>query len=159
MPSCKLCTECARARGGRSVNRRCGAAPTHRDKVSQASPPLITRDRPHVADSARAVIRLILCTTVPPNSFFILARCILGSCTGPRFVILECLTSGGHAVSMALAHGTWLLTTVVGNERVVRGRFDRSVNMTVSSLMRSGSDTVLTYTSEQCRFGFLFRVA
>lgn len=96
---------------------------------------------------------------LPPNSFFILARCILGSCSGPRFVILECLTSGGHAVSMALAHGSWLLTTVVGNERVVWGRFDRSVNMTVSSLMRSGSDTVLTYTSEQCRFGFLFRVA
>jgi len=33
-----------------------------------------------------------------------------------------------HAVSMALAHGTWLLTTVVGNERVVWGRFDRSDN-------------------------------
>lgn len=60
-----------------------------------------------------------------------------------------------HAVPMALAHGTWLLTTVVGNERVVWGRFDRSVN----DLMRWGSDTVLTYTSEQCRFDFLFRVA
>ena len=33
-----------------------------------------------------------------------------------------------HALPMALAHGTWLLTTVVGNERVVWGRFDRSVD-------------------------------
>ena len=67
---------------------------------SQASPPLITRDRPHVADSARAVIRLkrfhpmisqthLSYTTkhltnhhdpttksaiAPPNTFFILAH-------------------------------------------------------------------------------------